>query len=133
MGKGKAPSQRQLRVGELVRHALTDVLTREAPSDPDLDGRIISVSEVRMSPDLKIATCFVAPLNSGGQSDDDMDRICKALARNAKYIRARATPHLRQMKYMPSFRFLADTSFDNFSKIDALLRSDTVRQDVEKG
>ena len=65
MSKSKAPSQRQLRVGELVRHALTEVLTREQFNDPSIDNQLISITEVRMSPDLKIATCFVSPL--GGQ------------------------------------------------------------------
>lgn len=131
MSKSKAPSQRQLRVGELVRHALTDVLTREQFNDPLLDNQIISVSEVRMSPDLKIATCFIAPLSNGGEtSGSDAKAICKALAAKAKFIRARATPHLNQMKYMPSFRFLEDKSFDNYARIDSLLRSDKVQRDL---
>lgn len=125
MNKSKAPSQRQLRVGELVRHALTEVLTRETLDDPALKGKLISISEVRMSPDLKIATCFVSLMGGG-----DVQPVIKALAANTKFIRGRAAPHLNQMKYMPSFRFLEDTSFDNFSKIDALLRSDAVRQDL---
>lgn len=134
MSKSKAPSQRQLRVGELVRHALTEVLSRENFNDSVLDNQMISVSEVRMSPDLKIATCFVSSLGSGSQNDGkgtaDGKLICKALARHSKFIRARATSHLRQMKYMPSFRFLEDTSFDNFARIDSILRSDSVRRDL---
>ena len=133
MSKSKAPSQRQLRVGELVRHALTEVLSRENFNDPVLDNQMISVSEVRMSPDLKIATCFISPLGGrkmNGKGSADPQAICKALARHAKFIRARATPHLNQMKYMPSFRFLEDTSFDNFARIDSLLRSDAVRRDL---
>lgn len=133
MNKSKAPSQRQLRVGELVRHALTDVLTRENFSDPILDNQLLSVSEVRMSPDLKIATCFISPLGGrrqNGKGHADGKKICKALAKHAKFIRARATPLLNQMKYMPSFRFLEDTSFDNFARIDGILRSEAVRQDL---
>ncbi|NKB50701.1 MAG: 30S ribosome-binding factor RbfA [Rhizobiaceae bacterium] len=133
MNKSKAPSQRQLRVGELVRHALTDVLTRETFNDAVLDGQLVSVSEVRMSPDLKIATCFISPLGGrrqNGKGHADGQQICKALAKQAKFIRARATPHLNQMKYMPSFRFLEDKSFDNFARIDSILRSDTVQQDL---
>lgn len=133
MKKSKAPSQRQLRVGELVRHALSDVLSRENFSDPALNNQLISISEVRMSPDLKIATCFVAPLQGGRENGANAAKarsVCKALARHAKFIRARATPHLRQMKYMPSFRFLEDTSYDNFSRIDELLRSEGVRRDL---
>ncbi len=135
MSKSKAPSQRQLRVGELVRHALTEVLTRETFEDKALKGQMISVSEVRMSPDLKIATCFISPLGGrkqNGKGEADPKAICKALAANAKFIRARATAHLNQMKYMPTFRFLEDTSFENFAKIDALLRSDVVQRDVNK-
>ena len=79
-----------------------------------------------MSPDLKIATCYIAPL--GGI---DAKPIIKALAQNSKFIRGRLSPHLNQMKYMPDFRFREDTSFDNFSKIDALLHSEKVRQDLE--
>jgi len=124
---GKAPSQRQLRVGELVRHALTEVLTRETVNDPALDGKLVSISEVRMSPDLKIATCFVLLLGGG-----DVQPVVKSLAANAKFLRGRAAPHLNQMKYMPSFRFLEDTSFDNFSKIDALLRSPEVARDLDE-
>lgn len=126
MSKSKAPSQRQLRVGELVRHALTVVLSRDTIEDPALKDVLISVSEVRMSPDLKIATCFINPMGGG-----DAAPIIKALAKNAKFIRGRAATHLNQMKYMPSFRFLEDTSFDNFAKIDALLRSDVVRRDTQ--
>ena len=134
MSKSRAPSQRQLRVGELVRHVLTDVISRETFNDPVLDGQLISVTEVRMSPDLKIATCFVSPLGSRSETAQPVDgrTICKALARNAKFIRARATPSLNQMKFMPSFRFLEDTSFENFAKIDALLRSDEVRRDLSQ-
>ena len=133
MNKSKAPSQRQLRVGELVRHALIEVLVRETLNDPVLDNQLISVSEVRMSPDLKIATCFVSPLGGrkqNGKGSADIQAIIKALAKNAKFIRGRAAPLLNQMKFMPTFRFLEDTSFDNFAKIDALLRSDTVQKDL---
>ena len=126
MSKARAPSQRQLRVGELVRHALTDVLSRETLDDPILEGKLVSISEVRMSPDLKIATCF-ASLMGGGE----VQPVVKALAKHAKFIRGRAAPHLNQMKYMPSFRFLEDTSFDNFAKVDALLRSEAVKRDLD--
>lgn len=126
MSLGNEPSQRQLRVGENVRHALTKIVQRGDVQDPDLDGVVLSVTEVRMSPDLKIGTVYVAAFGR-----DDMDPIIKALARNAKFIRGRLTPELRQMKYMPDFRFRADTSFDNYQKVDALLKSDKVVQDLE--
>ncbi len=123
----KGPSQRQLRVGEQVRHALSDVLTRGEVRDDLIETTVISVSEVRMSPDLKIATAFVSPL---GAKDDDA--IIKALAKNAKFIRGRVSGALRQMKYMPEFRFRLDTSYDNMAKIDQLLRSPEVQRDLDK-
>lgn len=121
----KGPSQRQLRVGEMVRHALMDLLQRGEVQDSTLQNTAISVSEVSMSPDLKIATAFVAPLGGG-----EARPIIKALANNAKFIRGRLSPRLNQMKYMPEFRFREDTSFDNFSRIDALLQSDAVKRDL---
>ncbi|TYR29876.1 30S ribosome-binding factor RbfA [Mesorhizobium microcysteis] len=120
------PSQRQLRVGEQVRHALSDVLQRGEVRDDLLETTVISISEVRMSPDLKIATAFVTPL---GAADDQA--IIKALARNAKFIRGRVSGALRQMKYMPEFRFRLDTSYDNMARIDDLLRSPEVARDLD--
>ena len=120
------PSQRQLRVGEQVRHALADVLARGEVRDEVLENTVISVSEVRMSPDLKIATAFVAPLAA---SDDNA--VIKALAQNAKFIRGRVSGALRQMKYMPEFRFRLDTSYDNMARIDNLLRSPEVARDLD--
>lgn len=125
-GSSNAPSQRQLRVGELVRHAITQVLVHRGINDPVLENAVISVSEVRMSPDLKIATCFVAPLGS-----DKADEIVEALNRSTAYIRKQAGKDLSQMKFMPKFRFLVDTSYDNFGKIDALLRSPEVQRDID--
>ena len=122
---GSGPSQRMLRVGEQVRHALSDVLARGEVRDDLIETTVISISEVRMSPDLKIATAFVAPL---GARDDTA--VIEALNRNARFIRGRMSPALRQMKYMPEFRFRLDTSYDNFSRIDALLRSPEVARDL---
>ncbi len=124
-GGGSGLSQRQLRVGEQVRHAMAQFLQRGDIRDDLLEKTVISVSEVRMSPDLKIATCFIAPLG-----DVDGQAVIKALASHAKFIRGRLAPQLSQMKYMPSFRFLIDTSFENYSKIDALLRSPEVMRDL---
>ena len=121
----KGPSQRQLRVGEMVRHALQGVLQRGEVQDDMLEKAVISITEVSMSPDLKIATCYVSPLGGG-----DAQPIIKALATNAKFIRGRLSPHLNQMKYMPEFRFSEDTSFDNYSKIEQLLQSDDVKRDL---
>lgn len=122
------PSQRQLRVGEQVRHALADVLARGEVRDDLIETTVISVSEVRMSPDLKIATAFVSPL---GAADDQA--VIKALAAHAKFIRGRVSGALRQMKYMPEFRFRLDTSYDNMAKIDQLLRSPEVARDLDHG
>ncbi|UUP17781.1 30S ribosome-binding factor RbfA [Nitratireductor thuwali] len=128
MPSSTGPSQRQLRVGEQVRHALSEVLQRGDVNDPQLESAVISVTEVRMSPDLKIATAYVSPLGAG-----DKDEIVAALNRNARFIRGKVTPSLRQMKYMPELRFRIDTSFENFEKIDRLLRSPEVTRDLEDG
>ncbi|CAN7545957.1 30S ribosome-binding factor RbfA [Rhizobium sp. LjRoot258] len=123
-----APSQRMLRVGEQVRAAITQVLQRGEVRDDVIEKTVISISEVRMSPDLKIATAFVTPLGV-----TDHNAVIAALNRNAKYIRGRLGPQLRQMKYMPEVRFRDDTSFDNYKKIDELLRSPEVQRDLDQG
>lgn len=120
------PSQRQLRVGEQVRHALSEMLQRGEVRDDLIETTVISVNEVRMSPDLKIATAFVSPL---GARDDAS--VIEALNRNARFIRGRVSPALRQMKYMPEFRFRLDTSYDNMAKINELLRSPEVSRDLD--
>ena len=121
-----APSQRMLRVGEQVRAAITQVLQRGEVRDDIIEATVISISEVRMSPDLKIATAYVTPL---GVSDHSI--VIEALNRNARFIRGRLGPQLRQMKYMPEVRFRDDTSFDNYKKIDELLRSPEVQRDLD--
>jgi ribosome-binding factor A len=120
-----APSQRMLRVAEQVRAALTQVLQRREITDPLIENAVISISEVRMSPDLKVATAFVTPLGN-----KDHDKIVAALNRNAKFVRGKIGPDLRQMKFMPEIRFKDDTSFENFRKIDALLKSPEVQRDL---
>jgi ribosome-binding factor A len=115
-----------LRVGEQVRSALTQILQRGDVLDPVIDGAVVSITEVRMSPDLKIATAFVAPLGSANH-----DVVVAALNRNARFIRGRLSPALRQMKYMPEVRFRDDTSFENFRKIDQLLKSPEVARDLD--
>jgi ribosome-binding factor A len=114
-----------LRVGEQVRHALAEMLQRGEIRDDLIETTVISVSEVRMSPDLKIANAYVAPL---GAKDDDA--VIAALNRHARFIRGRMSPALRQMKYMPEFRFRLDTSYDNFQKINDLLHSPEVARDL---
>ena len=121
-------SQRQLRVGEQVRHALSEVLQRADVRDDLLQAAVLSISEVRMSPDLKIATAFVSPIGAA-----DADAVVEALNRHARFIRGRLSPSLRQMKYMPEVRFRLDTSFDNFAKIDRLLKSPEVARDLDGG
>ena len=123
----RAPSQRQLRVGEQARHALSELMTRGELTDPLLAGSLISISEVRMSPDLKIATAFVSPLGA-----DDDEAVVAALNKNARFIRGRVSRALGQLKYMPEFRFRRDTSYDNFARIDELLKTPEVRRDLDR-
>ncbi len=122
---GGGPSQRMLRVGELVRHALADVLSRGDHIDPVLSGHIITVPEVRMSPDLKIATCFVMPL--GGR---DLTPVLKALDANRRHLRAEIARRV-ELKSVPDLRFREDTSFDEGARMDALLRSPEVTRDLD--
>lgn len=122
---GSGPSQRQLRVGELVRHALSEILSRGDIPDPALSKVLITVPEVRMSPDLKIATCFVMPL--GGK---DTKATIAALSTNAKPLRGEIGRRL-DLKFTPELRFRIDTSFEEGARIDALLRSPDVQRDLE--
>ena len=115
-----------LRVGEQVRAAITKVLQRGEVLDPLLETTVVSISEVRMSPDLKVATAYVTPLG-----DRDHDATVRALNHHAKFIRGRITRELRQMKYVPELRFRDDTSFENFRKIDELLHSPEVARDLD--
>ena len=125
--KSSAPggSQRQLRVGEIVRHAVADLLAQGAVHDPELEGHIITVPEVRMSPDLKIATAFIMPL--GGQ---DGPAVIKALASHAKFLRGLIARKVN-MKFAPDLRFRLDDSFEYATKIDNLLRTEEVSRDLE--
>jgi len=118
------PSLRLLRVGENVRHAISSILTRGDIQDPDLDGASVTVSEVRVSPDLRNATVFVMPL--GG---DPKLAITKALNNNSAHIRG-AMSKMLHMKYMPRLKFKLDESFDEASHIDAILRDPKVVADV---
>lgn len=118
------PSQRQLRAGELIRHALAEILQRGDSGDPVLDRASITVPEVRMSPDLRIATAYVMPL--GGR---DVEAILAALRRNARALRG-AVARKVTLKFMPELRFARDETFDEADRIDALLRSPQVRRDL---
>ncbi|WP_029041046.1 30S ribosome-binding factor RbfA [Cucumibacter marinus] len=124
--KSRGPSQRMLRVGELVRHAISDLLARGEVADPELDGVMVTVPEVRMTSDLKLASVYVLPLGGEGA-----DKIVAALTRNKKFIRGELG-HRVDMRFTPDLRFFVDTTFDEASRIDALLKSDKVRQDLEK-
>ncbi|PBB69547.1 ribosome-binding factor A [Mesorhizobium sp. WSM4312] len=121
-----SPSQRMLRVAEQVRHALSETLQRGEIIDPLIENTVVSVSEVRMSPDLRVATAFVSPLGA-----KDANAVVEALNRHAKFVRGRVSGALRQMKFMPEFRFKLDTSFDNFARINDLLKSPEVARDLD--
>jgi ribosome-binding factor A len=125
MSKGQAPSQRQLRAGELIRHALADILMRGETGDPDLERLKGSVHEVQVSPDLKIATAFVRSLVPGQD-----EAMLAALNRNRKYIRGLIAPKL-DMKFMPEVRFRVDTALDYAAKIDELLHRPEVARDLK--
>ena len=127
------PSQRQLRAGELIRHALVDVLREQEIHDEALLGVSITVTEVRLSPDLKHATCFVEPLGAGVETAPvagHIDEIVKALNAHAKFLRGRLGPKL-DMKFTPDLKFRHDESFDAASHIDRLMDDPRVRADVE--
>ena len=126
VGAGKGPSQRQLRVGELIRHELARMLTRAEIHDDVLTAHVVTVPEVRMSPDLKIATIYVMPL--GGQN---IDAVIEALAKHKKFIRAEIAQAVN-LKYAPDLRFLRDQSFAETERIERLLASEKVRRDLDK-
>jgi ribosome-binding factor A len=122
--KPTGPSQRMLRVGELVRHALAAMFARGEIEDDALRGMVITVPEVRMTPDLKIANAYIMPL--GGQHAEE---IVAALNRHRKFVRGRVAPQIN-MKFAPEVRFHVDDTFEEASRIDALLRSDKVQRDL---
>lgn len=125
MSRGhKPPSQRQLRVGEELRHAIANILERGDIRDPDLAGRAITVTEVRVSPDLRNATVFVVPLGGG-----EVSPILQGLRRARPFLR-HAIAQAVELRVVPDLAFEADTSFDQASRIDALLRSPEVRRDL---
>lgn len=119
-------SVRLLRVGEQVRHVLSEILQRGDVHDDTLQSHLVSVTEVRMSPDLRHATVFVKPLL--GQ---DEDVVLKALRTNTAYLQREVARRVR-MKYAAKLKFLADESFDEGSHIDSILRSPKVAQDLDE-
>ncbi|MDF0601812.1 30S ribosome-binding factor RbfA [Psychromarinibacter sp. C21-152] len=124
--RGAGPSQRQLRVGELIRRTLSDVLNRGDIHDPELNAMSITVSEVRTSPDLKVATAYVLPLG-GGHRDEAID----ALKRNKGELR-RAMNKGLTLKFSPELRFVIDESFDRMDETRRLLNRDDVRRDLDE-
>jgi len=124
--QSSAPSQRALRVGELVRHALADMLSRGEVHDPVIERHTITVPEVRMSPDLKLATVYIMPL--GGRDRDD---VVTALERNKRFLRGEIA-HRVNLKFAPDLRFRIDERFDEAARIDKLLQTPQVRRDLEK-
>jgi len=117
-------SQRQLRVGELIRHALADMLTRGDVHDPVIEGHLITVPEVSMSPDLRLATVYVMPL--GGR---DTEVVLAALERNKKFLRGEVARRVN-LKFAPDLRFRVDERFDEAERIEKLLRTPAVRRDL---
>ena len=123
---GKPPNQRQLRVGEEIRHVLADIFMRGECYDPDIQKTPITVSEVRISPDLKNATAYVMPL--GGMNKD---AVMAALARNAPILRKLVSDRMR-LRYAPRIGFKIDNSFEEAHKIELLLKTPEVARDLGK-
>jgi ribosome-binding factor A len=125
--RNEAPggSQRQLRVGELVRHALADMLARGEVHDPVIEGHLITVPEVRMSADLRIATVYVMPM--GGR---DADKVLAAFDHHKKFLRGEIA-HRINLKFAPDIRFRIDERFAEAERIDKLLRSPAVKRDLD--
>jgi ribosome-binding factor A len=121
---GQGPSQRQLRAGELVRHALAEILARGEVHDPVIDTHLITVPEVRMTADLRLATIYVMPL--GGH---DEAQVLSALDRNKRYLRGEIARRVN-MKFAPDIRFRIDERFEEAARIEKLLRSPDVARDL---
>src|SRR5450830_2153103 len=118
-------SQRQLRVGELVRHAIAEMLTRGDVHDPVIEGHLISVPEVRMTPDLRLATIYIMPL-----AGRDADEVLAAFERHKKFLRGEIG-HRVNLKFAPDIRFRVDERFEEAERIDKLLRSPAIKRDLE--
>jgi ribosome-binding factor A len=127
------PSQRQLRAGELIRHALVDILREEELADPALQGVSVTVSEVRMSPDLKHAICFVEPLGAGVTEGaaEHIDEIIAALNRVSRFLRGRLGRSI-DMKFTPDLKFIHDESFNSAAYMDRLFLDPRVQQDTRR-
>ncbi len=119
-------SQRALRVGELIRHAVSDMLTRGEVHDPVLEGHLVTVPEVRMTADLRLATIYVMPL--GGR---DIAPVLEALDRNKRFLRGEIAQRVN-LKFAPEIRFRADERFDEAERIEKLLRTPAVQRDLKR-
>ncbi len=119
------PSQRALRAGEVIRHAIADILSRGEVHDPVIQGHVITVPEVRMSPDLKLATIYVMPL--GGR---DEQQVVEALERNKRFLRGEIA-HRVNMKFAPDLRFRIDERFEEAARIEKLLHTERVQRDLK--
>ncbi|MGH6795499.1 MAG: 30S ribosome-binding factor RbfA [Methylocella sp.] len=124
--QGGEPSQRMLRVAELIRHTMSELLIRSAMGDPVLESKAITIAEVRMSPDLKLATIFVMPL--GGTR---VANVLAALDRHKKVLRGEIARRIN-LRFAPDIRFEADPRFAYDEKIDALLELPEVKRDLSK-
>jgi ribosome-binding factor A len=118
-------SQRQLRVGELIRHELADMLSRGDIHDPVIEAHMITVPEVRMSPDLRLATVYLMPI--GGRSEDE---VLAAFDRNKRYVRGEIARRVN-LKFAPEIRFRIDDRFDEAERIEKLLRTPAVQRDLD--
>jgi ribosome-binding factor A len=126
-GRDAGPSQRALRAGEVIRHAIAEILSRGEVHDPVIQGHVITVPEVRMSPDLKLATIYVMPL--GGR---DGQAVVDALERNKRYLRGEIA-HRVNLKFAPDIRFRIDERFDEAARIEKLLDTPRVQRDLKGG
>jgi ribosome-binding factor A len=123
--KRSEPSQRQLRVGEVIRHALAEMLSRGDIHDEVLAAHVVTIPEVRMSPDLRWATIYVMPMGGGNVAE-----VLKALERSKRYIRGEIA-HAVNLKFAPDIRFAADETFEEADRIDSLLRLPRVARDLK--
>lgn len=125
-GQARAPSQRQLRVGELIRHALAEILARGELMDDEVTRMMVTVPEVRVSPDLRNATVYITPLGGG-----DPKQAEKAMARNARWLRGQVAQRVN-LKFAPDLTFRYDDRFDETAHIDAILHSPDVARDLDE-
>jgi ribosome-binding factor A len=121
----KGPSQRQLRVGEMIRHAFAEIMMRAEIVDPEFDSHDVTVTEVRVSPDMRNAAIYVIPFGHG-----DPGKLTTALKRHVRFLRGELAKRV-DLKYMPNLSFEIDDSFDKAERIDRILRSPEVRRDLD--